>query len=75
MPNINTAFVNSVQPPATGYKIHWDQKLSGYGVRVNAKGTKSFVAQGRCKGVSVLFTIGLPSKWEMLLEALQSRTA
>lgn len=63
MASIGTAFINSVHPPAEGYKIHWDSKLSGYGVRVNAKGTKSFVVQGRVKGVSVLFTIGPFGKW------------
>lgn len=60
MPRITTAFINKTPLPASGYKIHWDDQKDprGFGLRVNAKGTKSFVLQGRLRGVSILFTIG-----------------
>lgn len=58
--NITTAFIKSVALPADGYVIHWDRNKDprGFGLRVNAKGAKSFVLQGRLRGVSILFTIG-----------------
>lgn len=60
MPKITKSFINDVDLPAEGYTLHWcDSKdPRGYGLRVNAKGTKSFVFQGRLRGTSILFTIG-----------------
>lgn len=60
MPKITKTFIDRVPLPDTGYKIHWDDQKDprGFGLRVNAKGTKSFVLQGRLRGVSILFTIG-----------------
>jgi integrase len=60
MPKITKAFIDKVALPAEGYCIHWDDTKDprGYGLRVNAKGTKSFVFQGRLRGTSILFTIG-----------------
>lgn len=58
MAKITTLFVTKAQPPPTEYRIHWDDRLPGYGLRVNSKGRKSFIAQGRLKGLSVCYTIG-----------------
>ncbi len=60
MPKLTLEFIKKAPVPATGYKIHWDDQKDprGYGLRVNAKGTKSFVFAGRLRGVSILFTIG-----------------
>ena len=60
MAKITKTFIDKVSLPDEGYKIHWDDQKDprGFGLRVNAKGTKSFVQQGRLRGVSILFTIG-----------------
>jgi hypothetical protein len=60
MAKITKTFIDKVALPEQGYRIHWcDAKdPCGFGLRVNAKGTQSFVPQGRLRGVSILFTIG-----------------
>lgn len=58
MVKLTKTFIDKVQPPASEYQIHWDDKLSGYGLRVTARGVRSFVAQGRVNGKAVITTIG-----------------
>jgi integrase len=55
---LTKTFVDKVQPPASGYAIHWDDKVPGYGLRVTSSGVRSFVAQGRVSGKAVIVTIG-----------------
>lgn len=58
MPKITKSFVEGVQAPTTGYEIHWDLRVSGYGLRVTSTGIRAFVAQGRVKGKAVIVTVG-----------------
>lgn len=58
MPRLTKALIDKVQPPATGYAIHWDDRVPGYGLRVTTNGVRSFVAQGRVKGKAIIVTIG-----------------
>ena len=58
MAKLTKTFIDKVQAPATGYQIHWDESLKGYGLRVTAMGKRVFVAQGRVRGKAVCFTIG-----------------
>lgn len=58
MAKLTKTFIDKVEPPASGYQIHWDDKLSGYGLRVTASGVRSFVAQGRVNGKATITTIG-----------------
>lgn len=58
MPKLTKTFVEGAEVPATGYKIHWDDRVPGYGVKVTATGVRSFIAQGRVKGKVVIVTIG-----------------
>src|SRR5688572_4446597 len=55
---LTKSFVDKVQPPASGYAIHWDDKVPGYGLRVTSSGVRSFVAHGRVLGQPVIVTIG-----------------
>ncbi|ODU80996.1 tyrosine-type recombinase/integrase [Novosphingobium sp. SCN 63-17] len=58
MAKLTKTFIDKVQPPASDYDIHWDDKVPGYGLRVTANGVRSFVAQGRVNGKAVIVTIG-----------------
>ena len=58
MPKLTNTFAKGVEQPAEGYKIHWDDKVPGYGLKVTATGVKSFMAQGRVNGKVVNVTIG-----------------
>ena len=42
MPSITDRFVKSLKPPESGYKLHGDDVNRGFGVRINANGTRSF---------------------------------
>jgi integrase len=58
MPKLTKTYIDKVEPPASGYEIHWDDKVGGYGLRVTASGVRAFVAQGRVNGKAVIITIG-----------------
>lgn len=58
MAKITKAFVDKVNAPAEGYKIHWDDSVKGYGLRVSSQGKRVFIVMGRVLGKSVQFTVG-----------------
>lgn len=58
MPSLTKTFIDDVPAPDAGYKIHWDDTVMGFGLRVTERGRKTFVAQGRVRGLPVCFTIG-----------------
>jgi integrase len=62
--NITQRSVEAAKPPASGYIILFDDKLDGFGVRVTAAGTKSFVLNYRvANGDKRRHTIGKWPKW------------
>jgi integrase len=56
--NINSTELKKVTPPKTGYDLYWDDKLTGFGIRVTAKGKISYICQARVNGVDCRTTIG-----------------
>jgi integrase len=58
MAKITKSFVDRVQPPASGYDVHWDESVRGYGLRVSSQGKRVFIAMGRVNGKAIQFTIG-----------------
>jgi integrase len=58
MPKITKSFVDKVQSPASGYDVHWDDSVKGYGLRVSSQGKRVFIAMGRVQGRAIQFTIG-----------------
>ncbi len=50
--------VNRLPTPETGYAIHWDDTLPGFGVRMTANGIKAFILQRRIKGREKRITLG-----------------
>lgn len=55
---LTKTLIDKIEPPAEDYDIYWDDRVAGYGLRVTASGVRSFVAQGRVNGKSVIVTIG-----------------
>jgi integrase len=50
--------VDRLKPPPEGSVIHWDKTLPGFGVRVSAKGRKTWIGMYRVDGKSVMETLG-----------------
>lgn len=58
MAKLTKAYIDKVQPPESGYQIHWDDMLKGYGLRVAASGRRVFIVQGRVRGKAIRDTVG-----------------
>jgi integrase len=56
--NITKRTIATLKPPATGYKLYWDDSQPGFGVRITAAGAVAFVAQGRIGTVERRITLG-----------------
>ncbi|MDT0619886.1 integrase arm-type DNA-binding domain-containing protein [Salinisphaera sp. P385] len=57
--------VKAMPAPATRYRIVWDEKISGFGVRVTKSGAKSFVLNYRVLGRERRYTIGPYPAWSV----------
>jgi len=56
---LNQTNINSkTDPPATGQKIYWDNELKGFGLRVTANGSKTYVVEKRINGKTTRRTVG-----------------
>ena len=49
MPKLNDKTVRALKPPAKGYTLRWDSEVHGFGVRVTAGGSKSFILNYRTR--------------------------
>jgi integrase len=58
MGKITETFAKRVKPPETGHFIHYDGEIDGFGLRVTAKGQRSFVLNYRIFGKERRYTIG-----------------
>jgi integrase len=56
--NLTKTTIERLPSPETGYQIHWDEKLAGFGVRITPTGAKSFIFQKRINGKEKRITIG-----------------
>ena len=56
--NLNKSYIDTLPKPPTGYVIHWDENLKGFGLRVTSTGAKSFIFQKRINGADKRITIG-----------------
>ncbi|WP_018231421.1 tyrosine-type recombinase/integrase [Thioalkalivibrio thiocyanodenitrificans] len=55
---LNATTIKSVQAPQSGYVLLWDDDLQGFGLRVTAKGAKSYIVQAKIHGKTVRHTLG-----------------
>jgi integrase len=55
--------VEAAQLPASGQAFYWDDELRGFGLRVTASGSKSYIAQGRVGVRTRRVTIGTHGRW------------
>jgi len=58
-------FVRDVPAPKTGTATYWDAKVTGFGVRVYAGGSKSFFLNYRIDGRERRYTIGSFPHWSV----------
>lgn len=63
MAKLTKSYIDKAPVPVKDYVMHWDDSLKGYGLRVNSKGRKAFVALGRVNRRLVCFTIGPYGEW------------
>lgn len=69
---ISDKLARSAELPAKGNKILYDSTLPGFGLRVTAKGAKSFVLNYRIKGRERRITIGQYPTWTVLAARKQA---
>lgn len=50
--------IAALKAPETGYALHWDDTLPGFGLRITASNVRSFILQRRIKGRDRRITIG-----------------
>jgi hypothetical protein len=55
---ITDDYVKGFKPPQSGQHIEWDNKIPGFGVRINAGGSKSFVLNYTLNGKRRRYKIG-----------------
>jgi len=55
---INKTELKKITPPKSGYDLHWDDSLTGFGLRVTPTGKISYICQARVKGTDRRTTIG-----------------
>ncbi len=59
MPRITKRYVDSVSPPDKGYILRWDDSLKGFGLKVTARGTRTYIVFYRTgSGLQRRITIG-----------------
>ena len=58
MSNINDRFIKSLKLPSNKHKIHWDEKITGFGIRITNNNAKSFVLRYNINGKERKYTIG-----------------
>lgn len=57
MPKLTKRLVDSLKPGVADI-VHWDDELSGFGIRVRPSGRKAYVVKCRCRGRQIKMTVG-----------------
>lgn len=56
--------VKELPLPAAGNRVHYDDEIRGFGIRVTAKGARAFILNYRIKGRERRYTIGEFGSWK-----------
>jgi len=64
--------LREASPPAQGNRIIYDDRLPGFGLRITAKGVRSFILNYRIKGRERRITIGQYPTWTVLAARKQA---
>ena len=56
--NLTKARIHALEPPESGRRIVYDEKIPGLGVRITPAGTKSFVLNRWIRGAPQIITLG-----------------
>ena len=60
MPKLTKAIVDRAEVPPKSQAFVWCSEDRGFGVRINASGSRTFIAQGRINGKERRVSIGRP---------------
>ena len=71
---LTESLVKSLRPPEQGNRITYDAELTGFGVRVTAKGAKAFILNYRSDGRERRFTIGGYPEWSATAARTRAET-
>lgn len=63
MPNLTETFAKKTEAPTSGYKVHYDDDVKGFGLRITKAGTKSFVLNYTINRRERRMTIGGYPTW------------
>jgi integrase len=55
--------VQNLPVPIAGQTLYWDEELRGFGIRIGAGGTRTYIAQSRVDGKARRITIGEHGRW------------
>lgn len=58
MAKLTKTYIDKITPPASGYDLHWDSEVSGFGIRVTPAGKITYIVQGRVNGKEARISIG-----------------
>lgn len=65
MPKLTDAFAKKLAAPASGARIHYDDEVKGWGLRITASGARAFVLNYRSGGTERRITIGAFPDWSV----------
>jgi integrase len=73
--NLTQLAVERIKAPAEGAMTYWDKTLPGFGVRVSARGRKTWIATYRVNGKAVMQTLGTTATVPKLADAREAARA
>jgi hypothetical protein len=73
MPKLTKSIVDHAEVPSRGQAFVWCSEDRGFGVRINASGSRTFIAQGRISGKERRISIGRPGVFSVDQARAQAR--
>src|SRR6266446_6030088 len=73
MPKLTKSIVDRAEVPPKGQAFVWCSEDRGFGVRINASGSRTFIAQGRINGKERRVSIGRPGVFSVDQARAQAR--